>query len=153
MAGRIEALIPVPAPERVDRLEGLIRRVVDDLDAGRECDALILQIDAEAGAPGYDRNTFFELYSWTDERDFAELAVMGRPPALFDLTVSEIMECLGIIEAGKQPRCSFCLGILERSFPHLSVVDMIFYPENELSIAELALEILRSGAEGSPLLP
>ncbi|WP_338664111.1 hypothetical protein VQH23_02875 [Pararoseomonas sp. SCSIO 73927] len=151
MKGRIEALMPSPPLERIAELERLVHRIVDDLEAGRDCDALIVQIDAEAGMPGYTRNTFIELHGWTSPREFAELAALGRPPAVPDLTEQEIEECLNFIGGG-EPETHFYLGVLENSFPHLPVSDMIFHPQEELPVARLAAEILRRGRTSGPIL-
>ena len=121
MPSRIEALIPTPPPERIDALQNLILRIVDCLDADEECDALIAEADTLAGSQGYDSVTFSNLYSWTSERDFAVLAAMGPPPGIPDLTVQEVAECIGVIEAADEPRSSFCLGIPERTFPNVLV--------------------------------
>lgn len=152
MAGRIEALMPAASSARIEELEALIQRVVQDVEAGRDCDALILQLDAEAGSPGYTHGTFVELHGWADPRDLAELAALGRPPAIRDLTVQEIAACLRFIGAGEEPRTSFYLGVLENSFPYLPISDMIFHPETALPNAELAAEILERGRASGPIL-
>lgn len=153
MSSRIEALIPSPSPERIDAIHNIILRIVDCLDANEECEALIAEADALAGSQGYDSVTFSDLYSWTNERDFAELAAMGPPPAIPDLTVQEIAECLGIIIAGNEPKSSFCLGILECTFPNVPISDIIYWPKAAASSDDLALEIARLAKEPLPTLP
>jgi hypothetical protein len=142
MSTKIEALIPTPSQERIDGLEKLVRTIVDGLAAGQNCDALIAQIDFEAGSPGYNATTFTDLYSWASEHDFAELAAMGRPPTLSDMTIQDVVKCLEIINEGEEPRCSFCLGILEKSFPHAAVSDLIYYSKSNLSLEETAARII-----------
>ncbi|MFD1786553.1 hypothetical protein ACFSC3_03100 [Sphingomonas floccifaciens] len=153
MPSRIESLIPTPPPERIDALQELIVRIVDCLDADEDCDALIAEADALAGSQGYDRVTFCDLHSWTSERDFAALAAMGPPPAIPDLTVQEVAECIGVIEAADEPRSSFCLGILERTFPNIPVCDMIYCARAAASSDDLAADIVRLGKEPLPTLP
>ena len=152
MTVRIEALMPSPAPGRIEELTSLVHKIVDNLDAGRNCDALIAQIDVEAGSPGYSRSTFIELHSWTSAREFAERAAMGRPPAISDLTLQEIAACVRIIEAGEEPQSTFYLGVLESSFPYIPVCDMIFCSRGELPTVGLAAEIFRRGRESGPIL-
>ena len=153
MSSRIEALIPAPPSERIDALQDLIRRIVDCLDADNECDALIAEADALAGLQGYDSATFNNLYSWTSERDFAELAALGPPPAIPDITVQEVAECISVIEAADEPKSSFCLGILECTFPNVPVSDMIYWPKAAASSNNLAAEIVRLAKEPLPTLP
>ena len=153
MPSRIEALIPTPPQERIDALQNLILRIVDCLDADEECDALIAEADALAGSQGYDSVTFSNLNSWTSERDFAVLAAMGPPPGIPDLTVQEVAECIGVIEAADEPRSSFCLGILERTFPNVPICDMIYWPKAAAASDDLAAEIVRLANEPLPTLP
>lgn len=153
MDRRIEALIPNPVPESVDQLEALIHTIVRRLDDVAKCDELIAQADALAGGQGYDRMTFVELHGWTSEREFAQRAAMGPAPRLADLTVEEVAELLEVITAGRAPRGSFCLAMLEASFPNVSISDMVYWPEQELSTAGLAAEIVRLGKEPIVRLP
>ena len=78
---------------------------------------------------------------------------MGRAPSIPDLTVQEVSECLSLIEAGDEPRSSFCLGVLENSFPSVSVSDMIYWPDAGACNANLAAEIVRLSRELLPRLP
>lgn len=153
MPSTIEALIPTPPPERIDALQKLILRIVDCLDAEEECDALIAEADALAGSQGYDSITFNNLYSWTSERDFAELAAMGPPPAIPNLTVQEVAEFIDVIEAADEPRSSFCLGVLERTFPNIPIADMIYWPTAIVSSDDLAAEIGKLAKQSLPTLP
>jgi hypothetical protein len=153
MSSRIEALIPHPAPERIDAVQDLISRIVDCLDACDDCDSLIAEADVLAGSQGYDRVAFTNLHGWTSEREFAELAAMGPSPAVPDLTVQEVAECIEVIESGLEPRSRFCLGILESTFPNVPVSQMIFWPEVEVSRDDLAAEIVGLAKEPVPTLP
>ncbi|EHH05442.1 hypothetical protein ATCR1_14966 [Agrobacterium tumefaciens CCNWGS0286] len=152
MTGRIEALMPSPLPDQIAELESLVRRIVDDVAAGRDCDALIARIDAEAGSPGYTHDTFAELHGWTSPREFAELIALGRSPSVSDLTEQEIAECLRLLIGGDEAQTHFYLGVLENSFPHIPVSDMIFHPKEELPTEELAAEIFRRGRASGPTL-
>lgn len=143
MNERIRSAIPTPRTEVIDELERLIREVVEGLDDGRDCSALITSINELSGFQRYNKDTFFQLYSWTSEREFAELAAMGRPPAIPDLTVDEVAECLRIVLSAEEPEASYCLGILQQSFPTLSISDHIYWPEQELEAPELAEEIVK----------
>lgn len=142
MSTKIEGLIPTPSQKRIDELEKLARTIVDGLAAGQNCDALIAQIDFKAGSPGYDATTFTDLYSWTSEHDFAELAAMGRPPTLSDMAIQDVVKCLEIISEGVEPRSRFCLGVLENSFPHAPVSDLVYHQKIALSLEETAAEII-----------
>ncbi|WP_223569176.1 hypothetical protein [Agrobacterium tumefaciens] len=152
MTGRIEALMPSPQPDQIAELESLVCRIVDDVEAGRDCDALIARIDAEAGSPGYTRDTFAQLHGWTSPREFAELVALGRSPSVSDLTEQEIAECLRLLSGGDEMKTQFYLGVLENSFPDIPVSDMIFHPKEELPIEELAAEIFRRGRASGPIL-
>ncbi|WP_107676096.1 hypothetical protein [Agrobacterium sp. LAD9] len=149
MTGRIEALMPSPLPDQIAELESLVRRIVDGVEGGWDCDA---RIDAEAGSPGYTRDTFAGLHGWTSPREFAELVALGRSPSVSDLTEQEIAECLCLLIGGDEAQTHFYLGVLENSFPYIPVSDMIFHPKEELPTEELAAEIFRRGRASGPIL-
>lgn len=78
---------------------------------------------------------------------------MGPPLAVPDLTVRELAECIGVIEAADESRSSFCLGIRECTFPKVSICDMIYWPEAGASSEHLAAKIVRLVEEPLPILP
>lgn len=138
MSERIKQLLNKPDGGLVDLLEERILQVVTDIDEGRETSAQIDDIN---------RLSFFKLYSWTSEREFAELAAMGPPPYVADLDKSDIAYCLHIIRSAEEPFTSFCLGILQRSLPNKPITDLVFYSEDDLDEAELAEVILSKTAD------
>lgn len=152
MTGRIAGLIPEPEKQTVAWTEALVRRIVDDVGAGRDCSDLIARIDAQAGSPGYTADTFASLHEWTSERDFAARAAMGRPPAVPDLTEEEVDECLRIVGAGGGPVADYVVDLLGNSFPGVPVSDLIFGYETPEGDAGLAAEIVRRGREARPIL-
>lgn len=152
MAGRVDGLMPSPARERMTEMKWLIERMVADVEAGHDAGPLIARLSEQAGPPGYDRESFAELYGWTSLEDLAELVALGPPPALPDMSEEEIKACLRIVGSGREPHVTFHLRVLERSFPGLPVSDLIFHPDKELSDEDLAAEILRRGRESGPIL-
>lgn len=151
MRDRIQSAVLYPDPEVVDRLEHLIIDVVTGIDDGRDCTEQIAAINALSGEQNYDKETFFKLYSWTSEREFAELAAMGPPPKIPDLTSHEIVECLRIVKSADEPKASFCRGILEQSYPTVPITDLIYYPDEERDDFALAKEILDRASKPNTL--
>lgn len=142
MHDRVQSAIPNLVPEVVDKLERLIIDVVTSIDEGRDCTDQLAAINTFSGNQNYNKETFFKLYSWTSEREFAELISMGPPPNIPDLTVDEIAACLDIVENAAEPRASFCFRILEQNFPTVSITDLVYNPDIKLDNFALANEIL-----------
>lgn len=147
MHDRIQSAIPHLVPEAVDKLEALIIEVVTSIGEGRDCTEQLAAINAFSGNQHYDRETFFKLYSWTSERDFAELISMGPPPEIPDLTVDEIAACLDIVKIADEPRASFCRCILEQNFPDVAIIDVVYDSNDEQDNYTLAKKILDQAAK------
>ncbi|MCZ4072824.1 hypothetical protein [Agrobacterium sp. LMR679] len=142
MSERIQRLLNKPDGGLVDVLEGLISQVVTGIDEGRDTAGQIDDINKLSGGQDFVSGTFFKLYSWTSEREFAELAAMGPPPHVANMDQSDVVQCLYIIRSAEEPLASFCLSILQRSLPNVPITDIIFDRENDPDEAELAEEIL-----------
>lgn len=151
MYDRIQNSIPHPAPEAIDKLELLIIDVVTGIDEGRDCKEQIASINNFSGNQNYGIETFSKLYSWTSEREFAELIAMGPPPKIADLTVHEIVACLDIVKSADEPRASFCRRILEQNFPTVPIIDLVYNSEEELDHFALAKEILDQASKPSTI--
>jgi hypothetical protein len=152
MTGRIAALLPDPAPETIDEIEDLIIGLAEEAEAGGDCEALIAELEAKSGSRGWKRESFLELDGWTSTDELAEELALGPAPAVFDLTRAEIMECLDIVAAGRQPRSRFYLGVLGASFPYSDVQDLAFDPQVSMTTGETADEILRRAGSRGPIL-
>lgn len=152
MTGRIVALMPNPAPEMINEIEDLIVRLVEEAEAGEDCEALIAQLEARSGIRGWTWQSFVELDSYTSAHELAEELALGPPPAVPDLTEAEIKTCLDIIMTGDEPRSSFYRGILENSFPYSDINALLHDPKLSTTTSEMADEILRRAQSGGPVL-
>ena len=153
MITRIQAMSSPPNQELVAQLERLIFEVVQELDNGRDCSDAIAVINELSGFQGYVAETFHQLYSWTSEQEFAEIAAKGKPPSFSDLSLEEVTECLRFIRLAEEPNSSFYRGVLEQSFPALAINDLIYWPDVERETSELAAEIFRLASEESAIRP
>lgn len=142
MSDRISNLKLPPDPHLVDELEARIRVVVSKLDERKNCDDLIAEINTIAGGQAYTEQDLFELYGWTSEREFAELAAKGPPPQLDGLTREELLDAVGTVATPEEPNSSFFNFMLERSLPHSWDADLVFGAPRELTDAEIVDEVL-----------
>jgi hypothetical protein len=135
---RLEALIASPSSDKVERLVVLIEAVVMRLDERRDCQNQIDEINALANGHNFAGEDFFELYSHSDARTWAEFAAMGPAPKIADLTHEELVRIITIIENGEQSKVMFLMDLLERSMPSVWNSNLLFWPTVERNAAELA---------------
>jgi hypothetical protein len=141
MSPRIEALLRRPSKKLIDQVEHLVDNVVDGLDRGDNCDALIGQIN-QLTSGTYGPVDFFELYAAQGSREWAEAAVMGMQAVITDMTRDELIDLMKLVSAGKPADVSFFTGYLQRCFPGSFTSDLIFYPHRSMTPEETADELL-----------
>jgi hypothetical protein len=140
MSPRIEALLRRPSKKLVDQVERLVDTIVDGLDRGDNCDALIGQIN-QLTSGTYGPVDFFELYAAQGSREWAEAAVMGMQAVITDMTRDELVDLFKLVFDG-QADASFVTTYLERCFPGSFISDLIFYPHRNMTPEETAEELL-----------
>lgn len=152
MSDRIQRLRAQPDPALVNQLEALIHQVVDGLEEGRNCDALVAEINTLSGQ-NYKAEFFFELYGWTGEREAAEAAAKGPAPLIDDLTRDELIAIIADFREIVEPNSTYFMELLELNFDGAWDYNL---PErswrtlsNEEVVDELMLQhgLYRSGGE------
>lgn len=143
-SSRIATLLAERDPALIDQLEGLMKLAVEKVNArggAQDCSAELAEIERLTGIR-YEPEFFFEIWSWTEERDVAEQAVYGAPEPMSDLSSEELMEALEIVH-DPGARSQFMVDYLERCFPKAFTNDLLYYPHRDLTDEELVEEVFR----------
>jgi hypothetical protein len=101
MASRSHLSLHKDAPVRREQLAIEVVRAIDQRADGTR---LLAQIHALTDNPWYDEPFFRMLHSRCSPKEFAELAALGNPPTIPDLTRDEIVELIRLASNQAIPR-------------------------------------------------
>jgi len=142
MAIRPHLLVGPPAPALVATLEQLAIEVVDAINQRTEAAPLLAHIQALTDNPWYDESFFRTLYGASSPKEFAELAALGNPPIIPDLTRDEIVELIRLASKPEKPYQDYYLRLLDKNLPNAGISDLIFWSDRERTPEEIADEAL-----------
>jgi hypothetical protein len=139
---RPSLIIGPPHPALVATLEQLAIEVVRAIDQRADAAPLLAQIHALTDNPWYDEPFFRTLHSRNSPEEFAELAALGNPPTIPDLTRDEIVELIRLASKPEKPYQDYYLHFLDRNLPNAGISDLIFWGDRERTPEGMADEAL-----------
>jgi hypothetical protein len=142
VAIRPSLFVGPPDPTLVATLEQLAIEVVRAIDQRADAAPLLAQIQALTDNPWYDEPFFRTLYGARSPNEFAELAALGNPPTIPDLTRDEIVELIRLASKPEQPYQEYYLHLLDKNLPKAGISDLIFWPDRERAPEGMADEAL-----------
>jgi hypothetical protein len=129
-------------PPLVATLEQLAIEVVRAIDQRADAAPLLAKIHALTDNPLYDEPYFQTLYGARSPKEFAELAALGNPPAIPDLTRDEIVELIKLASKPEKTYQDYYLRLLVKNLPNAGISDLIFWSDRERTPEGMADEAL-----------
>ena len=126
MAIRPSLIVGPPDPALVATMEQLAIEVVRAIDQRADGTRLLKQMHALTDNPRYEEPFFPTLHSRCSPKEFAELAALGNPPTIPDLTRDEIVELIRLASKPEKPYQDYYPRFLDRNLPNAGISDLIF---------------------------
>lgn len=140
MSERVEAILAKPDADLVGEIEALVRKAVNLVSDGNDAAAVVDEINRLTGR-NYAQRDFFEMWGWTDERQFAVAAAHAPAGPIGNLSRDELLDILGYLSRGEEPQTTVLIDLLERSFPGVFDTGLIYYPHRDMTDEEVVDEL------------